>query len=74
MKARSKISSFTLYIKVFHKYDNVRRELKPLLTDASVTDEAILKQTSKTMSDENEKQRRLGPAARNKPTGVHFPC
>lgn len=39
-----------------HRYDNVRRELKPLLADTGVTDEAILKQTNRTMNDENERQ------------------
>lgn len=54
-----------------HKYDNVRRELKPLLVDPNVTDEAILKQTNRKMSDEKERQRRLGPVTRHKPKSVN---
>lgn len=61
----------TVYQGFAHKYDHVRRELKPLLADTNVTDEAILKQTNRTMKDENERQRRLGPTIRHKPTNVH---
>lgn len=53
-----------------HKHDEIRRELKPLLADTSVTDEAILKQTQKIMSDESGRQRRLGPATRQRLTIV----
>lgn len=49
----------------------MRRELKPLLVDPNVTDEAILKQTNREMSDEKERQRRLGPVTRHKPTRVN---
>lgn len=61
----------TVYQGLGHKYDDIRRELKPLLTDAGVTDEAILKQMKKVMSDESERQRRLGPITRQRPTIVH---
>lgn len=61
----------TVYQGLTHKNDDVRRELKSLLADTSVTDEAILKQKKTIMSDENERQRRLGPATRHKPTSVH---
>lgn len=61
----------TVYQGFAHKYDNLRRELKPLLADTNVTDETILKQTNRTMSDDNERQRRLGPAVRHKPTSVY---
>lgn len=60
----------TIYQGFTHRYDNIRGELKPLLADANVTDEAILKQTNRTMRDENERHRRLGVATRYKPTGV----
>lgn len=61
----------TVYQGLAHKHDDVRRELKSLLADTSVTDEAILKQMKRIMSDENERQRRLGPTTRHKPTSVH---
>lgn len=61
----------TVYQGFAHRYDNVRRELKPLLVDPNVTDKAILKQTNREMSDEKERQRRLGPVTRHKPTSIN---
>lgn len=61
----------TVYQGLGHKHDDIRRELKPLLVAPSVPDEVILKQMKKVMSDENERQRRLGPNPRHKPTNVH---
>lgn len=72
MRAWCKTFSFTQCIKgIGHKYDDVRRELKPLLKDARVTDEGILRQVTKIMSDENDRQRRLGSATRPRPTNIH---
>ena len=42
-----------------------------MLADSKVTDETILKKTQKIMSDESERQRRLGPATRQRTTNVH---
>lgn len=61
----------TVYQGLGHKHSDVRRELKPLLADPSVTDETILKHLKKVMSDESERQRRLGPVTRPRPTSVH---
>lgn len=61
----------TVYHGLGHKHDDVRRELKPLLVDPRVSDELILKQTKKVMCDESERQRRLGPATRQRLTNVH---
>ncbi|XP_014898301.1 uncharacterized protein LOC106953786 [Poecilia latipinna] len=61
----------TVYQGLGHKHDDVRRELKPLLADPGVTDEAILRQMRKIMSDENERQKRLGSAPRQRPTNLH---
>lgn len=61
----------TVYQGLGHKHDDIRRELKPLLVDARVSDEVILKQMKKVMSDESERQRRLGPASRHRPSNVH---
>lgn len=61
----------TVYQGLGHKHDDIRRELKPLLVDPGVHDEVILKQMKKVMSDESERQRRLGPVNRHRPTNVH---
>ncbi|KAJ8011915.1 hypothetical protein DPEC_G00063270 [Dallia pectoralis] len=61
----------TVYQGLGHKHDDVRRELKPLLVDTRVSDEAILKQMKKIMCDESERQRRLGPNTRQRLTNVH---
>lgn len=47
------------------KNEDIRRELKPLLSDPSVTDEALLRQVNKITSEESERRQRLG---RSKPT------
>lgn len=61
----------TVYQGLGHKHDDIRRELKPLLVDNQVTDEVILKEMKKIMSDESERQRRLGPNTRQRQTGAH---
>lgn len=61
----------TVYQGLGPQHENVRRELKPLLADSNVADEIILKQMKKVISDENERQRRLGSATRQKPAKVH---
>ncbi|KAE8291518.1 hypothetical protein D5F01_LYC08868 [Larimichthys crocea] len=61
----------TVYQGLGHKHDDVRRELKPLLVDTRVSDEAILKQMKKIMCDKSERQRRLGPAICQRLTKVH---
>lgn len=50
----------TVYQGMSEKYDDVRRELRPLLSDPTVTDEALLKLVTKTASEESERKRRLG--------------
>lgn len=50
----------TIYQGLSDKHDDIRRELKPLLSDLSVTDEALLRQVLKTTSEESERRRRLG--------------
>lgn len=61
----------TVYQGLGHKHDDVRKELKSLLVDTRVSDEAILKRMKKIMCDESERQRRLGPATRQRLTNVH---
>lgn len=65
----------TVFLKTIHqglslKYSEMRTELKPLLADQSVTDEMLLKQVIKAMSEENERQRRLGQTTRQRATAV----
>lgn len=61
----------TVYQGIGHKHNDIRRELKPLLSDHTVADETILKQVMKITSDESERQRRLGSALRPKQTSAH---
>lgn len=52
----------TVY-QVFEHAD-IRRELKPLLTNSGVTDEMILRHVMKITSEENKRMKRLGPTDR----------
>lgn len=61
----------TIYQGLSHKHNDIRRELKPLLSDSSVSDETILKQMMKITNTENERQRRLGSAVKQKQVSVH---
>lgn len=53
------------------KHTDIRQQLRPLLSNSDVTDEEILSQVMKMISDENEHQRRLGHAPRQKTTHTH---
>ncbi len=50
------------------KYEDIRRELKPLLADPAVSDEALLRQVIKTTTEESERKRRLGRSSTRKVT------
>ena len=56
----------TVYQGLSEKYDDIRRELKPVLTDPTVTDEVLLRQVTRTTSEESERKRRLGHSTRPK--------
>lgn len=56
----------TVYQGLSEKYDDIRRELRPLLADPTVTDDALLRQVTKTTSEESERKRRLGRSTRPK--------
>uniref|UniRef100_A0A3B1J7S5 ribonuclease H n=1 Tax=Astyanax mexicanus TaxID=7994 RepID=A0A3B1J7S5_ASTMX len=58
----------TIYQGIAPKYSDVRNELKPLLSDPTVSDEILLRRIIKAMSDESERQRRLGQTPRQKVT------
>lgn len=60
-----------IYQGLSHKHNDIRRELKPFLSDSSVTDETILKQMMKMTNTENERQRRLGSVVKQKQVSVH---
>lgn len=49
-----------IYEGVTDKHNDIRTELKPLLSDPSVTDEALLRQVIKNTREESERRRRLG--------------
>lgn len=61
----------TIYQGIGEKHEDVRRELKLLLADPTVSDEALLKQVIKTTTEENERKRRLGRSSNRKVTQVH---
>lgn len=61
----------TVYQGIGHKHNDIRRELKPFLSDHRVTDETILKHVMRVTSDESERQRRLGSAQRSKQATAH---
>ncbi|KAK2908370.1 hypothetical protein Q8A73_009443 [Channa argus] len=56
----------TIHQGLLPKYADVRTELKPLLSDYGVTDEALIRQVNKVSSEESERQRRLGASSRQK--------
>ncbi len=57
----------TVYQGLSHRCKDIHSELKPLLADSNVTDDAILRHIMKVTSDENERLRRLGLPSRTKP-------
>ncbi|XP_067334566.1 uncharacterized protein [Channa argus] len=61
----------TIHQGLLPKYADVRTELKPLLSDYGVTDEALIRQVNKVSSEESERQRRLGATSRQKVTHAH---
>lgn len=60
----------TVYQGLNEKHDDVRRELRPLLSDPTVTDEMLLRQVAKTTNEESERKRRLGRNTRPKTAHV----
>ncbi len=58
----------TVYQGLSHRCKDNRSELKLLLADSNVTDDAILRHVMKVTSDENERLRRLDPPTRTKPS------
>ena len=61
----------TVHQGLLPKYSDIRTELKPLLSDNAVSDEALIRQVNKVCSEESERQRRLGHGSRQKVTHAH---
>ena len=61
----------TIYQGLGSKHTDIRQQLRPLLSNNRVTDEDIVSQVMKILSDENEHQRRLGYGLRQKATHSH---
>lgn len=56
----------TIYQGLGVKYADMRQRLRPLTLNNNVTDEEILREVTKIISEENEHQRRLGQTPRQK--------
>ena len=61
----------TIYQGLGTKHADLRQRLRPLISNSLVTDEEILSQVMKILSDESEHQRRLGQPPRQKTTQAH---
>lgn len=61
----------TVYQGFSEKHDDIRRELKPLLSDSRVAVDTLLKQVNKTTSEECERKWRLGRSTRPKIAQAH---
>ncbi|XP_031725978.1 uncharacterized protein LOC116395901 [Anarrhichthys ocellatus] len=60
----------TVYQGLEHRHNDIRRELKPLLSDAEVKDKTILRHVMKITTEESERQQRLGPTPHQTQTNV----
>lgn len=60
----------TIYQGIGERHEDVRRELKPLLADPAVSDEALLRQVIKTTTEESERKRRLGRSSASRSSKV----
>ncbi|RXN36861.1 hypothetical protein ROHU_002578 [Labeo rohita] len=65
------MSNVKVYQGFGHKHTDIRRELKPLLTNSGATDEMILRHVMKISSEENERMKRLGSSRRQTVTNAH---
>ncbi|XP_061889775.1 uncharacterized protein LOC133645306 [Entelurus aequoreus] len=53
------------------KFSDIRTELKPLLSNYAVSDEALIRHVSQVCGEESERQRRLAHGSRHKVTHAH---
>lgn len=70
-KTIQKVFLHTIYQGLGTKHAYLRQRLRPLIANSQVTDEEILSQVMKIMSDENEHQRRLSQLPKQKTTQAH---
>lgn len=61
----------SLYQGISEKYAYVRRDLKALVCNSSVTDDLILEAMTKSVHEEVERQTRIGPAPKTKVVSVN---
>ena len=61
----------TVYQGFGNKHTDIRRVLKPLLSNSDVSDETILRHVMQIQSEESERQKRLGSSRRQTATNVH---
>lgn len=61
----------TVYQGLGYKHSDIRRELKPLLSDCEVSDETILRHVMRITSEESERQKRIGSSRRQTTTNAH---
>lgn len=62
----------TVYQGLGSKHTNIRQQLRPLPSNIHITDEEILSQVMKVISDENKHQRRQGHVSRQRATHTHY--
>lgn len=60
------VFSHTVYQDLSHRCKDICSELRPLLADTDVTDDAIFRHVIKVTSGENKRLRRLGQSTRTK--------
>ncbi|KAG9276423.1 hypothetical protein AMEX_G8737 [Astyanax mexicanus] len=53
------------------KYSDIRKEIKPFLSDYTVSDDTLLRLVNQISSEESERQRRLGSCSRQRITHAH---
>ncbi|KAJ8014045.1 hypothetical protein DPEC_G00036170 [Dallia pectoralis] len=61
----------TIYQGLSEKHEDLRRELKPFLSDRTVSDELLLRQIIQTTNEECERKRRLGRSSIRKVAQAH---
>lgn len=61
----------TVYQGLGYKHSDIRRELKPLLSNCEVSDERILRHVMRITSEESERQKRISSSHRQTTTSAH---
>lgn len=61
----------SLYQGMHEKYSDIRRDIKPYISNMSITDDFILEMITRSVSEDTERQNRLGQVHKQKAVGVH---